>query len=123
MADRDDGAALRAIVEVLDAGDELSDCQRRVAADVLRELMQAAERDAWIVRCRREHFADLSARAAANDIATGFNRYRASAWRADSKEHSCPPRIRDHVNGKFWYALKALDASLSFETIRKISGF
>jgi hypothetical protein len=123
-----DRASLEHFIDVIEAGGELSQEQLRVAAAAARQALMLPEavlvgRDKRIVECRRKFFGDLTARAAANEVATGLNRYFTLAWRRDRSVQSCPDRIANHVNGAYWHILKIVPRTVCREKIRKIVGF
>lgn len=119
---------LRRIAEAFEAGDELSASQRRVAVAALRRqalVLPAAvfiQRDALIVRCRFEFFAQRSDHDAAQEIASDWRRYAAAGWIRERSHEACPARHAGSLKALLWAIMKISPRVLSAERIRKIVG-
>lgn len=84
------------------------------AADLLRG------RDQLIQECRRRHFANLPTAAAADAIARGILRMRASSWRRLRTVDVGPPHLLGRPAEFYFEILRICDRPLGAEAVRKV---
>ena len=84
-----------------------------------RTLLLLDERDG-LLREAVKFFPHASDRAIANTIHDELGRYRATAWRIERSELTCPRRHDGRIRALYWHLLKTVDAVPSEPLIRKI---
>ncbi|MFZ5712965.1 MAG: hypothetical protein ACOY3N_09010 [Bradyrhizobium sp.] len=121
MTDRGD---LQRIVDTFEAGGELSEEQRRLAAAALRQaLMPSAptiRRDELLREMKRRFYPTHRLRAASLAIAEVWEQYEIRAWPHDSSAVTCPPRHVGKPQELLWRIMRDWPNSLGKDRIRQI---
>ncbi|MCA1492751.1 hypothetical protein I6F11_17665 [Ensifer sp. NBAIM29] len=121
----DEAAALRSAVDRVIAGDADSlDAELGLKPGPgernWRTVAALQRRDDLIRRAAAEHFADLTNREAAEQIASALSRFRNSHdWRRSRAATTCPLL---GVKATWWSVLKLRDQPIGAERIRQILG-